>query len=162
MFFQWCVRHIFRPDLILTSRTLSSLSKIWTSSCRIPSGEMGSSMHSESLPLVQQTSDDGDAWFWQYVSSICRCWSPELHQRFVRALQQLGGSQGSSNFWSYTCHLLLVASFPQFLLPLCIDILCFHHHEGLLIWVVACAMLPFPHVIVAGCTKGFIWKKPLK
>lgn len=24
-----------------------------------------------------------------------RCWSPELHRRFVSALQQLGGSQGS-------------------------------------------------------------------
>lgn len=23
-----------------------------------------------------------------------RCWSPELHRRFVNALQQLGGSQG--------------------------------------------------------------------
>ena len=24
-----------------------------------------------------------------------RCWSPELHRKFVNALQQLGGSQGS-------------------------------------------------------------------
>lgn len=26
-----------------------------------------------------------------------RCWSPELHRRFVDALQQLGGAQGRSN-----------------------------------------------------------------
>lgn len=25
-----------------------------------------------------------------------RCWSPELHRRFVNALQQLGGSQGQN------------------------------------------------------------------
>lgn len=25
-----------------------------------------------------------------------RCWSPELHRRFVNALQQLGGSQGNN------------------------------------------------------------------
>lgn len=25
-----------------------------------------------------------------------RCWSPELHRRFVNALQQLGGSQGEN------------------------------------------------------------------
>lgn len=27
-----------------------------------------------------------------------RCWSPELHRRFVSALQQLGGAQGQRGF----------------------------------------------------------------
>lgn len=30
-----------------------------------------------------------------------RCWSPELHRRFVLALQQLGGAQGQIGFLSY-------------------------------------------------------------
>ena len=30
----------------------------------------------------------------QTVRKQRRCWSPELHRRFVNALQQLGGSQG--------------------------------------------------------------------
>ncbi|KAK4762423.1 hypothetical protein SAY86_008191 [Trapa natans] len=28
-----------------------------------------------------------------------RCWSPELHRRFLQALQQLGGSHGNDSFW---------------------------------------------------------------
>ncbi|KAK8636474.1 hypothetical protein V6N13_124220 [Hibiscus sabdariffa] len=33
----------------------------------------------------------------QTVKKQKRCWSPELHCRFVNALQQLGGSQGEQN-----------------------------------------------------------------
>ena len=30
-----------------------------------------------------------------------RCWSPELHRRFLQALQQLGGSHGMFKFKCY-------------------------------------------------------------
>lgn len=36
-----------------------------------------------------------------------RCWSPELHRRFVSALQQLGGSQGH-NFKDYRNTILVL------------------------------------------------------
>lgn len=28
-----------------------------------------------------------------------RCWSPELHRRFLQALQQLGGAHGTTNYY---------------------------------------------------------------
>lgn len=39
-----------------------------------------------------------------------RCWSPELHRRFVHALQQLGGSHGKFIFTKYIIlhHLFII------------------------------------------------------
>jgi SHAQKYF class myb-like DNA-binding protein len=39
-----------------------------------------------------------------------RCWSPELHRRFVNALQKLGGTQGKS------LNLLVTRNFTAFVI----------------------------------------------
>lgn len=49
---------------------------------------------SSSAPNPQPNLRNGQPSQQQTARKQRRCWSPELHRRFVNALQQLGGSQG--------------------------------------------------------------------
>ncbi|EOX91319.1 hypothetical protein QUC31_003052 [Theobroma cacao] len=60
------------------------------SSCRIGSG---SSLYTEQNQIKFQTKSQHQQQQQQNSRKQRRCWSPELHRRFVDALQQLGGSQ---------------------------------------------------------------------
>ena len=61
-------------------------------SCRIGSG---SSLYTDQNQIKFQAKSQHQHQQQQQNSrKQRRCWSPELHRRFVEALQQLGGSQG--------------------------------------------------------------------
>ena len=55
----------------------------------------GSGFSSEVNKKVKPDSN----FLYQTARKRRRCWSPELHRRFVDALEKLGGSQGEINFW---------------------------------------------------------------
>lgn len=73
--------------------SLNSNSKTNNLGCR---GGPGSSLSTDKMKLPckpqQQTQQQQQA-----SRKQRRCWSPELHRRFIDALQQLGGSQGKHN-----------------------------------------------------------------
>ncbi|XWS41955.1 hypothetical protein CRYUN_Cryun17cG0126700 [Craigia yunnanensis] len=79
-------------SLMTPSSELASCNPIFKSngSCRIGSG---SSLHAEHNQIKFQTKSQHQQQQ-QNSRKQRRCWSPELHRRFIEALQQLGGSQG--------------------------------------------------------------------
>ena len=55
----------------------------------------GSTLLTDSMRLQSKSQQQP---LQQGIRKQRRCWSPELHRRFVNALQQLGGSQGQYKF----------------------------------------------------------------
>ncbi|XVF15608.1 hypothetical protein REPUB_Repub09cG0168900 [Reevesia pubescens] len=68
----------------------SELASCNPTSCRIGSG---SSLYKDQNQIKFQTKSQHEQQQQQNSRKQRRCWSPELHRRFVEALQQLGGSQ---------------------------------------------------------------------
>ena len=79
----------------LKDERVCGVNRLSNSSRAVSASASASSSHSN----AQSNSRAGSAAAQQQAArKQRRCWSPELHRRFVSALQQLGGSQGEA-FW---------------------------------------------------------------
>lgn len=89
------------PELPASSTTAAASSAVVGDSCgdkATSDTEVAHEKIKDTNKDMEKDSKEGQSSQQQHNRKARRCWAPELHRRFLQALQQLGGSHGSFPF----------------------------------------------------------------